>query len=321
MAVLFSREWLNSRPWYLDLRWSLREGMGSASRRWLIQRKILKTPPIRTDFSGPAEIRVLTWRRDCLNLLWALKSFYHFAGVKYPLYIHDGGLLPSNLAILRHHFPDATIVAREEADSRVTEILQTRNLERCISYRRRNVATRKLFDFFLLSNADYVISIDSDIVFFKRPAELCKPPAEFTKNYYNKDESYWYSLTAAELSSSFGIVPPGLINSGLFVVRRESIDCDAIEEWLANPKLFADTWVGEQTLHALCSSVYGVELLPDSYRVSTKAGLSPDLVCKHYPGFFRPLLYREGMAHLVERGFLRALGADGSMTEPTGIGR
>jgi hypothetical protein len=104
-------------------------------------------------------------------------------------------------------------------------------------------------------------------------------------------------------------VPHPYVNSGLFLVRRESIDFEAIELWLENPKLFADTWVSEQTLHALCSTAYGVGLLPDSYLVSTRPGLTEKLVCKHYPGFFRPLLYEEGMTHLIRTGFLKALRA------------
>ena len=65
----------------------------------------------------------------------------------------------------------------------------------------------------------------------------------------------------------------------------------------------------EQTLHALCSTVYGIELLPDTYCVATTPGLKPDLVCKHYPGFFRYYLYAEGMKHLLDIGFLENLRA------------
>jgi len=37
--------------------------------------------------------------------------------------------------------------------------------------------------------------------------------------------------------------------------------------------------------------------------------LKPDLVCKHYPGFFRYYLYAEGMKHLLDIGFLENLRA------------
>jgi hypothetical protein len=161
-----------------------------------------------------------------------------------------------------------------------------------------------------MSTADHVITIDSDIVFFCRPNELIKSNRGFEKNLYNRDSAYWYSLSLDEMESAFGVRPPPLINSGLAVVSRNSINFQLINEWLYHPKLFENTWVTEQTLHALCSTIHGVELLPETYRVDTRPGLSAETICKHYTGFVRPLLYEEGMLNLVKLGFLDALRAD-----------
>jgi hypothetical protein len=307
MAVL--RNWLRQQRLWLEFQEANREGWIRSWRRSRMQRLILKTPPVHTAHTGRAEMRVLTWRRDWKNLLWALKSFYHFAGVDYPLFIHDGGLAPGHAEQLLSHFPNATFIGTAQADARVAAELQRRDLARCLAYRQRNVSTRKLFDFYLFSQADYVISLDSDIVFFRRPQELIVPPSGAPRNLYNKDCAYWYSLPLEDMEASFGIRPPPLINSGLALVQRTSIDFDRIEGWLAHPKLFENTWVTEQTLHALCSTLHGVEFLPDTYRVSTDPGLDSNTICKHYPGFFRPLLYEEGMAMLVETGFLKSLHA------------
>jgi hypothetical protein len=305
------RDWLRQQPLWVRFQEVNREGWGRAWRRRSIQPRILDTPPLLTARQGLVEVRVLTWRRDWVNLIWALKSFYHFAGVDYPLFIHDGGLLHGQAERLMRHFPSAYFIGTDEADKRVEPLLTDRGLSRCLEYRRRNVSVRKLFDFYLLSRAESVVMIDSDIVFFRRPELLLMPPDRLGNNRYNKDSAYWYSLSLDELESSFGVRPPPLINSGLAVVRRTSIDFNAVERWLAHPKLFADTWVTEQTLHALCSTVHGVELLPDDYCVSTQPGLTAEMVCKHYPGFFRHLLYEEGMRHLIDTGFLRALEARG----------
>ncbi len=307
MPINTLRQWLRRRPWWLAFREIGREGWGNAARRVWYSRKILRTPPVRTSRTGPVEIRVLTWRRDWLNLLWALKSFYHFAEVDLPLYIHDGGLLPHQAELLRQHFPDATFVPMADATVRIAEEFERRGLKRCLEYRKVNVSTCKLFDFFAFSTAEHLIVIDSDIVFFKKPELLLVPPEGVTVNRYNEDVAHWYSMEVDELQAAFGIRPPDKINSGLALIRRESIDFDKIDRWLENPKMFENKWVTEQTLHALCSTIYGVELLPKTYLVDVEPGLSPDLVCKHYPGFFRIWLYREGMGHLVRTGFLKAL--------------
>ena len=301
------RSWL---PWvrFQELR---REGFATAWRRRRLQSPILDTPPVRTAAAGPVEVRVLTWRRDWVNMVWALKSFYQYAGVDYPLVIHDGGLLPRQAAALRSHFPDAGFVPAAGADARFPAELRRRGLARCAEYRSKNVSTRKLFDFFLDSTAEYVLCIDSDIVFFRRPDLLIVPPQGVARNRYNEDDGYWYTMPLDELAAAFGVRPPPGVNSGLAVVRRESIDFAAVERYLEHPRLFADPWVTEQTLHALLSTTYGLELLPRTYRVGGPAGLTPDLVCKHYPGTHRPLLYTEGMRHLFDAGLVAALNRGG----------
>ncbi len=293
------RGWLRNQPAWVKFQEINREGWAQAFRRSRIQRLILGTRPVRTASSGKVEVRVLTWRRDWINAIWTIKSFYHSSGTDLPLFIHDGGLEPGQLQTLASHFPDATVVTQDDANRRVEEILSRRGLKRCREYRSKNIATRKVFDFFLLSSAEQIISIDPDVIFFKRPAELLDQP--HARNLYNKDMEFAYSMSLDELEAAFGLRPPPLINSGLSRVARDSMDFEKIEEWLSHPKLFGDKWVTEQTLHALVSARHGVETLPETYLVSTHPGLRPDLVCKHYPGFFRGLLYSEGMRHLVDR--------------------
>ncbi len=302
------RQWLRRRALWVKFQDVRAEGWAHAWKRSRVQPLILKTPPIPTATAGPVELRVLTWKRDWLNMLWALKSFYHFAQVDYPLYIHDGGLLPEQAARLRTHFPNAFLIERAEIDPRVEAFLKERGLERSLAYRKLNPSTRKVWDFFAFSQAQSVVTTDSDIVFFRKPELLLVPPEGVPKNRYNQDCDYWYSMPMDEIEASFGIRPPERVNSGLAVIRVASVNFDAVEQWLMNEKLFENRWVTEQTLHALFSTVHGIEYLPDTYMVSTTPGMPPDTVCKHYPGFYRPLLYEEGMARLVADGFLENVG-------------
>ena len=134
-----------------------------------MQRRILGTPPLRTPTRGPGEVRVLTWRRDWVNCLWALKSFYRFDPGDLPLVIHDGGLSATAARTLLRHFPDATYVPIASADAEVGAALQRRGLARCLAYRALNPTCRKLFDFYYLSKTEYVVTFDSDVLFFSRP--------------------------------------------------------------------------------------------------------------------------------------------------------
>jgi hypothetical protein len=300
-----ARKWLRKQLWWLQFREFNREGLRPVWRRRRIQRLILNTPPVFTERTGDIEIRVVTWRRDWINLIWALKSFYHFSGVRYPLHIHDGGLLDANVRALLEHFPHAKFVSRADADREVEAALTRLRAPRSLEYRRRSALGLKLFDVFLLSHARTVLSIDSDILFFRRPDELIG--SEGGPNLYNKDANYYYCLSLDEIQSRFGIRPIPLINSGLWRVAKESLCFRRIEEWLRDDDLFNDHWLTEQTIHGMCSTLRPTELLPDTYLVSATPGLPAGVVCKHYPGSGRPLMYHEGMAHLIQAGFCSRL--------------
>ena len=83
-------------------------------------------------------------------------------------------------------------------------------------------------------------------------------------------------------------------------MAKESLCFRRIEEWLRDDDLFNDHWLTEQTIHGMCSTLRPTELLPDTYLVSATPGLPAGVVCKHYPGSGRPLMYHEGMAHLIQ---------------------
>ncbi len=314
------KTWFRKQPLWVRFQECNREGWSQVLRRRRIQRRILDTPPMRTlpVGEGPVEIRTVTFRRDWINAIWAIKSFLHQSGVDYPVVFHDGGLLPGQDRELLRHFPDAQVVSQADGDARVLALLEERGLTRCAEMRRTCVMARKLFDLHWLSTAETVITIDSDILFFRRPDDLIRPPGGWPVNLYNADAGHWYTLELDDLEAKLGVRPPVYINAGLAVVRRESIDLEAIERWLSVPEIWnGDPWLLEQTLHALCSTVNGIALLPPTYLVSTKPGLPADLISKHYPTFFRPLLYNEGMAHLIASGFLTELRDPSRRLSPT----
>jgi len=289
------QEWARSKLCYIQARELQREGLKNAWVRRSIQHRILGTKPVPTETTGNCEVRVLTWRRDWVNCIWALKTFYAHSQKVFALYIHDGGLLAWQAKELQKHFPNSHFIPSDEADKQSLAALKARGHCRSIAYRSTNVSTKKLFDFYLLSNADRIISIDSDIVFFRPPIDLISPAGDTRTNLYNRDCMDLYAISCNEIQQEFGLSVPPRVNSGLNSVWRDSIRFDSIEEWLKYPPLFSNRWVTEQTLHAMCSTVFGLSFLPPSYMVGTLPGLEPDVVCKHYPSEPRLWLYREGM--------------------------
>src|SRR5712664_1957124 len=147
------------------------EGIYQASKRLRLWSRILDTPPVITDpatKSGAVEIHVLTYRRDYLSAMWALKSFYHYSGVSYPLIIHLQGPVTARMnARLREHFPTSTVITQREADLSAERWLIEHGCMRLLTARRESVMMMKLSDFVITGRATHLLAIDSDVIFFR----------------------------------------------------------------------------------------------------------------------------------------------------------
>jgi hypothetical protein len=284
--------------------------------RWRLARKVLKTPPVRTDPVHPdgpppdCEVHVLTWQRDYVNGLWAAKSFYRSAGVRWPLVWHETGVLsPKARRRLADHFPDARLLTAKEADDRVSRFLSERGLSHCLACRDKSFMLMKLIDCLALSRAKYLLLLDTDVLFFAPPRELLdavragEPAALF-----NRDSKSWYNLTPAAARERYGVELVEQVNAGLALVRREDWRLDLIDRYLSDPDILSVPWLTEQTVQALMGSQLGMKFLPPTYLCSVEPGLeTPDgvpLTAKHYPGYPRPHFYREGIPAVLRSGLL-----------------
>lgn len=282
-------------------------GVVNAYYRDIIRPRILKTRPVRpSSTDGTCEIHVLTSAKDWLNLVWTLKTFYHFSGRNYGLCIHDDGTLtPEVLVVLRHHFPAARFILRSEADAEI--LAELARFPRCLEFRRTNTLAMKLFDFFHYLKTDRMLLIDSDILFFSEPAELLRriDNPQYRFNSVNADVATSYTTEPAIVAERFGFQLKPLFNSGLGLIHRDSLRLDWIEEFLSLPDILGHSWRIEQTLFALCSFRYGAELLPEEYRVKLDGETRSS--CKHYVGPIRHHMYGQGIPRLLRNGFLEAV--------------
>lgn len=292
------------------------EGIWHANRRWRLWSRILSTPPIITDPVGhgtPVEVHVLCYERDYLCALWALKSFYHFAGVTYPLVIHVQGDVPRRVtARLQRHFPAARVILQSQADGHMEPWLRDRGLVRLLAARRRTPFMLKLTDFPVFSASTHLLTLDSDVVFFRFPAELltaARAPSSVT--LFQRDPESTYNISEQRALSELGIRLAPKVNTGIMMFPRESLNLFRCEEYLGHPDVARPSGWIEQTLHALCASEHGsVTYLPDSYMVSLATDVDlQSLVARHYAGPSRHLLTSEGMQELVRAGFLDQLKA------------
>jgi hypothetical protein len=270
-----------------------------------VRPSILSTPPIENTIDKTCEVHVLTCADDWLNLVWTLKSFYIASGRRYALCIHDDGSLGSDaFKALGEHFPAARIIPRAQADARLAEELRGFPLSH--QFRNTNVLAPKVFDFMAFLTSDRMAIFDSDLLFFSEPTIYLQRIEDYTYRYntFNADDSFGYTVVPERVREMIGHPLAPLVNTGFGLVHRNSIRWDWTEEFLALPGILdGKVWEVEQTIIALCSSRYGVELLPDEYSLRLEPGLGARCF-RHYVGFIRHLMYSEGIARLAKDGFL-----------------
>jgi hypothetical protein len=154
-----------------------------------------------------------------------------------------------------------------------------------------------------------VLLLDSDVLFFREPAELLRSIEDrsYRLNTVNRDIASAYTVDPVEVKSRTGINLIERFNSGLGLIHKDSLRLNWIEEFLELPGILeGHFWRIEQTLQALCSSRFGVELLPETYDIRLSGGIN-NSPCRHYVGAIRHLFYKEGIGWLVRGGLLQEL--------------
>ncbi|HIK06685.1 MAG TPA: hypothetical protein IGS40_18545 [Trichormus sp. M33_DOE_039] len=291
----------------LNFQQKYKHGLHTAYYRDIVRKQILDSKPITTTYDNTCEIHVLTSANDWLNLVWALKSFYYCSQRDYALCIHDDGTLTEEqLKTLEYHFPNARIISRKEADAKVLALLEA--YPRCLDFRKTNHLSPKVFDFAAYLQSDRMLLLDSDILFFAAPTELLNriENPDYQLNTLNSDVASAYTVEPEEVKTHLGFELAERVNSGLGLIHKQSLSFDWIEEFLALPNIIGHFWRIEQTIYALCSSRFGVELLPPAYDVHLEGSINGS-PCRHYVGKIRHLMYSEGIRHLVQNKFLKEL--------------
>lgn len=293
----------------LQFRQKYEHGWQTAYFRDNVRFRILDTKPIPHTTDHTCEIHVFTCAKDWLNLIWTLKTFYYYSNRHYALCIHDDGTLTEeNRETLQYHFPNARIIDRPSADTRVLEELK--DYPHCLEFRKTNHLAPKVFDFASYLESNRMLLLDSDILFFQEPTVLLEriEDPNYLLNTVNSDVESAYTVDPKEVKEKYNFEVIERFNSGLGLIHKASINFAWIEEFLTLPNIIGHFWRIEQTLYALSSSKYGVELLPDEYTVRLEENVQ-GLPSRHYVGEIRHLMYGEGIRQLVQQGFLKDLKA------------
>jgi hypothetical protein len=219
--------------------------------------------------------------------LLALRSWEFHTQRRWRLVIHeDGSFNSADRTDLKKHFPEAQLIERAAADEQVQAAL--RDFPSCRNHRANHNWFLKVFDTRHFAPGERYIILDSDIVFFRRPARVLEwvdNPSD--QMWIMEDEREKYSHARADIEKAMDVRMVGRGNSGLDLMNKRGADLALADKFLAACSANARQYEFlEQTIFSLWVSAWrnGGLLPSDEYEISWNNFRGSRAVCRHYIG-------------------------------------
>lgn len=249
-------------------------------------KKIKTLPPIQLQKeNAKLTLCMLSSHRNFSESIVALYSFCFWNPNLYLHYHEDGSLTDEETNQLKNIFVGIEIFRRKEQNVGVGEYLQNHNLPKCSELRKSFIFSLRLFDFILHKKTDYLLQIDSDVLFFSNPSDVMAIIEKETQNgCFNQDVMNAYTFQDEILKKYLDRPMIDLFNAGLFLHRLDVSFFNFVENIIQNEPESFKSWHLEQTLFAMYVSQKG-----DFVRLSEKYDLArinrnkgQKLISEHY---------------------------------------
>lgn len=221
-----------------------------------------------------------------------------------PIIYDDGSLEEPYVEEIIRLFPNTKIVSLEDVEARLDRILPKDKFPMLRERRLKQPLLRKLTDFHA-GLSGWKLFLDSDMLFFHEPSFLIdwlkdsKQPCYMVdiKNAYGYPEELMRKLAGAEI--------PDLVNIGIFGLESEDINWEQLESWLTILLEECGTHYNlTQCLSAMYLADKKCSIVPkEDYVVLPHAddAVNPKATLHHYVAESKPLYFRYGWKHIINR--------------------
>jgi len=196
---------------------------------------ILQTPCLKCNPNATTELHTLIYHYHIFMYITAIKSLLrYYNDISVVVHDGDGDLTGEDKKLLKEHIDGIKIIDKNFADREFGK--QLRRFPRCRKYRARCVNSMELFDNILLSKSEKIISMNSDILFLKKPDELVKWICDGKNEMIYVHENT--PATQKEFLAECGCDFPPHVTLALVCFYKEIMDLGLIEKTLGSSKLF-----------------------------------------------------------------------------------
>lgn len=254
----------------------------------------------------PLKPYFLTGHRFWYQTVWCAYSLAESSRLDvHPVVFDDGTLSPAQCAAINEVFPGAEVHSFGEARERLLSNFSTDTFPNLIDRWHHYPNIRKLIDPHLLDDHhDYKMVLDSDMLFFSRPAALLEAwNTGLRVAATDVMESYGYQRLFME--SLTGQALPKKVNVGIAGMYSSDLNWREIEEWIERLHNAEGTsYFLEQALIAMLFSRRDSLLLDGiDYRVMPPRSdwETPSAVMHHYVAESKEGYFRHTWRYLRER--------------------
>lgn len=251
--------------------------------------------------AGDYEIHMLSGHSHVGMGCIALWTLVRWLPPEVSVYLHnDGSMTEADHAAWRRVFPNIHIVEADVIEPLKDAFFADGRFPLLRNFSQSSVYSPKVVDFHLIGSSKVIVSLDTDVLFFKKPDELIRvwnqalAGDRIVSTYFDIMNAYLCPLN--ELDALIGPVPRRF-NSGMCILPKLSAaNFQEMENMFAtvgkhDPALLKHMWL-EQTTHAwLAAKNHGYFMGPEYVIGQTLPGSTS----VHYAGVFRELYFVEGL--------------------------
>ncbi len=234
---------------------------------------VLKSEPLACQPGADTEIHTLLGHKGVCAYLVSVKSLLRF-WANVAVVVHDDGTLSArDVALISRNVGEARILDRRTADKAMAARLV--DYPHCARYRRTSVIALQLLDYWGLAKGRRIISVDSDILFLRKPEAIIGwADGNGTGALYGAEDSPHDPTDT--FSRYHGFTD---LNAGLLCFPRAAMSYEAVETFLHGESEFT-WWTGQCCYGVLLARWGGQSLDPNLYQCIKK--LRPGAVSRHY---------------------------------------
>jgi len=284
--------------------------------RYLALRKILNSTPIVCPHKSELEIHIQVCKRDWINGIWTLKTFNHFVNLPFRLVLlHDGSLDLPDLAFIKETyiklFPGVITYKRSDISQLIQEFFSEKypTLNQ-MWHSEKFITLPKVLDSFILSQNQYYLSLDPDVMFFGYPQELIdfihqssNLAACWNTPKYRGHSDGMYCFVPDQVCRLTNYQLPVPFGTGCGTVNQKSFDWHLVEEVFSHMSILPNhEFMVDQTISGLFAAKYGYEPLPQSRYTIEPVNSLDGVITRHYYSKTRDLMYVQGVRYIYETG-------------------